>query len=146
MKFISLLFLFLISLPLYASESIEDPYKNITYMKLDNGFQAYLLNNDKVANTQIELTVNVGTDIEDEENYGLSHLVEHLVFRDKRVPHRDYVDYIKEEGATYMNGYTTRYKTGYKAIINNDKSYWITEAFSKMLFNKQVGNEDLKSG
>ena len=145
MKYISLILFFLLSTSLYATEANKDPYENITYIKLENGFQAYLLNDDKAANTQIELTVDVGTDIESKETYGLSHLVEHMVFRDKRVPHRDYVDYIKEEGATYMNGYTTRYKTGYKAVINNNKSYWIVKTFSKMLFNKEVEMADLNS-
>ncbi len=123
----------------------EDPYKDIVYMQLDNGLQVYLLNDDNAVNTKIELTVAVGTDIEDKQTYGLSHLVEHIVFRDKRIPHRDYVDYIKEEGATYMNGYTARYKTGYNATIESSKSYWIAEMFAQMLFNKQVELEDLIS-
>jgi len=143
MKYLYLLFFFA-SLSLNAAAQ-EDPYKDIVYMQLDNGLQVYLLNDDKAVNTRIELTVAVGTEIEDEHTYGLSHLVEHIVFRDKRIPHRDYVDYIKEEGATYMNGYTARYKTGYNATIASGKSYWIAEMFAKMLFDKQVELEDLIS-
>ncbi|MBL1322049.1 MAG: insulinase family protein [Methylophaga sp.] len=143
MKSIYLLFFF-ISFSLNAAIE-DDPYKDIVYLKLDNGLQVYLLSDDKAENTQVELTVAVGTDVEDEKTLGLSHLVEHIVFRDKRIPHRDYVDYIKEEGATYMNGYTTRYKTGYNATIRSEKSFWIVEQFARMLFDKQVEIEDLVS-
>lgn len=81
------------------ANTLSDPYKNIEYFKLENGLEVYLLSNEKSVNTQIELKVAVGMDIENEKNAGLSHLVEHIVFRDQRVPHHDYVDYIKEEGA-----------------------------------------------
>lgn len=143
MKFIYLI-LFGISFSLSAATS-EDPYQNIAYMQLDNGLQVYILSDDKAENTQIKLTVAVGTDVENEENFGLSHLVEHVVFRDKRIPHRDYVDYIKQQGASYMNGYTSRYETGYNATIASDKSYWLVETFAKMLFDKEVELEDLNS-
>ncbi len=144
MKYIALLLFSCANFSLHAAV-IEDPYQNIQYIQLDNGLQVYLLNNDTAVNTKIELTVAVGTDIETKETYGLSHLVEHMVFRDKRIPHRDFVDYIKEEGASYMNGYTTRYETGYIATIENNKSFWIVEQFAQMLFDKEVALEDLTS-
>ena len=144
MKYIYLLLLFIANFPLNAAVD-EDPYKDVVFIQLDNGLQVYMLSDEKAENTQIALTVAVGTDVENEKTFGLSHLVEHVVFRDKRIPHRDYVDYIKEEGATYMNGYTTRYETGYKATIKSEKSFWIVEEFSKMIFDKEVELEDLKS-
>jgi len=121
----------------------DDPYKNIHYFTLKNGMQVYLLNDDKTENTQIKLTVNLGYAIEDKDTYGLAHLVEHLVFRDQRIPYHDYLDYIKEEGATYVNGYTRRYETGYLATIKNEKAYWVVETFAKMLFDKNVTAQDL---
>ncbi|RUM66099.1 MAG: hypothetical protein DSZ05_04870, partial [Sulfurospirillum sp.] len=122
----------------------DDPYKNIHYFTLKNGMQVYLLNDNKTENTQIKLTVNLGYDIEDDDTYGLAHLVEHMVFRDQRIPYHDYLDYIKEEGATYVNGYTRRYETGYLATIKNDKAYWVVETFAQMLFDKNVTTKDLK--
>ena len=126
------------------SENIADPYKNVHYFKLDNGMQVYLLSDNKAVNTQISVKVKVGTDMEDYDTYGLSHLVEHIVFRDQRVPHNDYLDYLKDEGATYVNGYTRRYETEYFATIESSKSYWVAKIFSKMLFDKKVIPEDLK--
>ncbi len=79
---------------LYAKDNVEniDPSKNVNYFKLDNGMQVYLLADPKAEKTRIRLTVGVGYDNETESNYGISHLVEHLVFRDRRVPHHDYLD------------------------------------------------------
>ena len=127
----------------YASSS-GDPYKNIEYYKLENGLQVYLLSDNKVVNTHISAKFRVGFDIENNSTYGLSHMVEHMVFRDQRVPHHDYLDYIKEEGGTYINGYTTRYETEYLATIDSNKSYWIASTFATMLFDKNITNEDIE--
>lgn len=135
--------LLLLTLLNATAKEITDPYQNINYFKLDNGLSVYLLSDEKAVNTQISLTVKVGYDLEDSENYGLSHLVEHMVFRDQRVPHHDYLDYIKEEGGTYVNGYTKRYETGYVATIESAKSYWITDIFAQMIFDKNVTDRDL---
>ncbi len=147
MKYLILLAIFLHT-QLYANTNtntnVTDPYKNIEYYTLDNGLQVYQLHDPKAENTQIKLTVNVGYDIEDKTNYGLAHLVEHMVFRDQRVPYHDYLDYIKEEGGTYVNGYTRRYETGYLTTIKSEKSYWIVKTFAKMIFDKNVTEEDIR--
>jgi predicted Zn-dependent peptidase len=135
-------FALFVSTNIVASDSV-DPYKNILYYKLDNGLQVYLLSDKKAENSQILLTVKVGYDLEDDRNYGLSHLVEHMVFRDQRVPHHDYLDYLKDEGATYVNGFTKRYETGYTATIDSNRSYWIAKTFADMVFDKNVTIEDI---
>ena len=140
-----LLWFVTISALLYSSVlNTDDPFKRIEYFKLENGLQVYLLNDLKAEKTQILVNVKVGYDVENENNYGLTHLVEHMVFRDQRVPFHDYLDYIKEEGGTDVNGYTKRYKTGYLATIDSNKSYWIVETFANMLFDKNVTKEDMR--
>ena len=133
----------LLSVSMQASE-IKDPSKNIAYFMLENGIQVYLLSDDKAETTKVRLSVAVGYDNETDETYGLTHLVEHLVFRDHRVPHSDYLDYIKEEGGTGVNGYTKRYETGYVATIEGNKSTWLVKTFAQMLFNKDVNDKDLR--
>jgi len=134
----------------YSAESTTvesatvDPYKNIEYFKLDNGLQVYLLSDEKAVNTQISLEVKVGYGVENADNYGITHLVEHMVFRDQRVPHHDYLDYIKDEGGTYVNGYTRRYETGYLTTIDSNQSYWIAETFAEMIFDKNVTDDDIR--
>lgn len=136
--------LFALFLPINIWAQDSDPYKNIKYFELNNGLKVYMLADKKAINTQIELVVKVGTDIENKNNAGISHLVEHLIFRDKRIPYRDYLDHIKEKGATYVNGYTKRYTSGYTATIDSNQSYWLVETFSQMLFDKVVDKEDLE--
>ena len=143
MKFIFMLIIS--SLLTLNAIQIKDPYKDIIYMKLDNGLQVYILSDKKSTNTKIELSVLVGTNVENDDNYGISHLTEHMVFRDQRVPHHDYLDYIKEEGATSVNGYTRRYETGYKALIDSNKSYWLVKTFAQMIFDKDITEEDLET-
>ena len=131
---------------LLHAEGIEkrDPFKSIDYFKLSNGLQVYLLADPKAEKTKVRLTVNVGYDNETDDNYGISHLVEHLVFRDRRIPYHDYLDYIKEEGGTDVNGFTKRYETGYIATIDAQKSQWLVKTFATMLFDKNVSDEDLR--
>ena len=128
----------------FAKVNIADPYKKIDYFELENGMKVYLLSDNKAVNTQISIEVNVGYDTEDAKNYGLSHLVEHIIFRDQRIPYHDYLDYIKEEGGIEVNGYTSRYKTKYFTTIDSAKSYWIAQTFAQMLFDKKVIQEDLE--
>lgn len=122
----------------------EDPFKNVAYMKLDNGMQVYMLSDPKAEKVQLEVDVGVGYDNETDNTYGISHLVEHVVFRDARVPHRDYLDYIQDEGGTDVNGFTKRYETGYVAAIAPSKVDWLVKTFAQMLFDKNVTQEDLR--
>ncbi|WP_428737752.1 M16 family metallopeptidase [Sulfurimonas sp.] len=128
---------------LQAQENI-DPYKNIKYLQLDNGLQVYLLADKEAVNTQISVDVKVGMSIEDEETAGISHLLEHLIFRDQRVPHNDFLDYLKDAGATYVNGYTREDSTQYVATIQSEKSEFLVKTFAQMLFDKNVSIDDLE--
>lgn len=136
-----LVLLFLIFL---TSISVADPYKNITHYTLDNGLKVYLYPNNKAKNTAITVDVKVGMKAEDEKNAGISHLVEHIVFRDQRIKDIDYVNLFEQEGASFVNGYTKYYKTQYLTTIEAEKSYWITEQFAQMLLDKNITNEDLE--
>jgi len=112
---------------------------------LQNGLDVYLYPDKKVKNTAIETTVKVGMKAEDEKNAGISHLVEHIVFRDKRLEDRDYVDLFEKEGASYVNGYTSFYTTRYVTTIKSEKSYWIVKQFAQMLLDKNITKDDLEA-
>jgi len=144
MKYVLISFLWVAMLFYSACAEEKILGDNIEYYTLDNGLQVYLLSDDKAETTRVRLSVAVGYDDETDETYGLTHLVEHLLFRDHRVPHSDYLDYIKEEGGTRVNGYTRRYETGYIATIAGEKSDWLVKTFSKMLFDKELNEDDLR--
>lgn len=121
-----------------------NPYENLHYEKLDNGLEVYLLPDEKSKNIRIEVSVRVGMKAESEQMAGISHLVEHVVFRDGRIPNRDYYDLIKDKGATDVNGYTSYYRTQYVTTINPENATWITKTFCQMLFDKNITQEDLR--
>ena len=55
--------------------------KEITYGKLDNGFTYYIKKNTSPKKkATIHLIVKVGSLMEDEDQLGLAHLIEHMVF------------------------------------------------------------------
>ena len=141
--FIYSLFIFLVSLKLFALEA-ADPYKNMKFFTLENGMKVYMSSNKQSVKTQISVEVNVGTNIENDENAGISHLLEHVIFRDERVPTKRYVSYLIEEGATYVNGYTSRYITEFIATIDSQKSYWLVKTFFNMIFDKKINDNDLE--
>ncbi len=144
MRIKSFLFLLIfLTSHLYANAP-QDPYEDIIYYQLQNGMKVYMLSDPLAVNTDIEVVVNVGMDVENEESAGISHLVEHLIFRDQRVAHHDYLDYLKDEGASYVNGYTRRYNTSYVASMDANRSYWLVETFAQMLFDKNITTEDLE--
>ncbi len=139
MRVVIIFFLFISAL--YA----QDPYKGIIHYKLDNGLNVYLYPDSKAKNVQINAVVNVGMRAEDKKSAGISHLVEHIVFRDQRVEDKDYLNLFKDNGALYVNGYTKEYETEYLVTINPKKIYWVVENFAQMLLDKNVTDEDLRS-
>ena len=129
---------------LLAGTVFANPYTDLKSYTLPNGLQVYLLPNHKSKNVYVDLEVGVGMAAESKKKAGISHLTEHLVFRDRRVKYHDYYDMIKEKGATYVNGYTSDYKTQFVAKMAPEHAYWLTHAFYNMLFDKNITNEDLK--
>ncbi len=122
----------------------DDPYKNLDHYTLKNGMQIYLMPDNKSKNIFIKAEVKVGMKAETKENAGISHLVEHIIFRDQRAKGKDFYNLIKEKGATDVNGYTSYYKTEYVTTIKPSEAKWIVKSFYTMLFDKNVTNEDLR--
>ena len=121
----------------------NDPYKNIEYKKLKNGLQVYMLSNKKAAQTTIRLSVKDGNLIEDNNNTGIAHLTEHMIFRDSKLQYKDYLDLFKKEGAK-TNGFTSAKRVEYYVTLDANKSYWALENFYKMIFKKDWNQEDLR--
>jgi predicted Zn-dependent peptidase len=134
----------LLLLAIFISLFGDDPYKNLTHFTLENGLKVYLLPDTKAKNVSATMEVGVGMGVESREKAGISHLVEHIVFRDSKIKDRDFYNLIKDKGATYVNGYTSYYKTEYVATIKPSLAYWLIETYSKMLFDKNVTKEDLR--
>jgi len=132
------------SLNLSAVDTFKQSRDDFHFFILDNGMKVYMLTSKQSRNTKLSVEVNVGTNIENDENAGISHLLEHLIFRDERVLQNKYVYYLHQEGATYVNGFTGHYLTEYIATIDSEKAYWLVETFHNMIFDKKINEYDLK--
>ncbi|MBC7539920.1 MAG: insulinase family protein [Bacteriovorax sp.] len=132
------------SLTIYAKEPGSDPYQAIEYIKLDNGVSVYLAPSEETNLTEIRLDVGVGWEAENKSNWGVSHLLEHVLFRDKQLKEEmSYLQIIKEAGGR-ANGQTDSRLTSYYGSIPSSKSKWLLDTFSKMLLHPNMTNENVQ--
>lgn len=124
-----------------AQAQPTDPFDNIERLKFDNGLEVYLAPSDQAAVAEIRLEVKVGWEAETRSNYGISHLLEHVLFRDKNLTDEmTYLQLIKEAGGS-ANGQTERRMTSYFGSIPSAKSSWLLEQFEKMILQPTFSDE-----
>ncbi|MEO9481930.1 MAG: insulinase family protein [Ekhidna sp.] len=93
--------------------------------KLSNGLTYYLRSNEKPANkAELRLIVNVGSVVEDEDQLGLAHFVEHMAFNGTtNFEKNDLIDYLQNMGIEFgadLNAHTGFDETVYKLSIPTD--------------------------
>ncbi|HZY37573.1 MAG TPA: insulinase family protein [Mucilaginibacter sp.] len=94
--------------------------------KLANGFTYYVRHNEEPKNRVLMYLVNkVGSVLEDEDQRGLAHFMEHMNFNGtKHFPHNQLVDYLQKAGVRFgadINAYTSFDETVYQLPISSDK-------------------------
>lgn len=137
-KLLSLMTLFTLQNSPYAKEPIKDPFESIENIKLKNGMNIYLAPSEDTNLTSIKVNVGVGWDAEDKTNWGVSHLLEHVLFKDKQLTEEmSYLQIIKEAGGS-ANGSTSHDETSYYGTIPAAKGKWLLEIVSKMLLNPNM--------
>ena len=93
--------------------------------KLDNGIKYYIRVNSKPEKrAELRLVVNAGSILEDDDQQGLAHLVEHMGFNGTRhFPKQELVDYLESIGTKFgpdLNAYTSFDKTVYMLKVPTD--------------------------
>ena len=129
MKISILISLIFVSTSLFGS----DPYMAIERVVLNNGMTVTYAPSEETNLTAIRIEVGVGFEAENESNRGVSHLLEHSLFRNKSL--RDdmtYLQLIKEAGGE-ANGTTSPRTTAYFASIPAKKGEWLLENFATMI-------------
>jgi len=136
--FPTLLFFLFLSTSLHAGDPGLDPYSTIEHIKLTNGLQVYLAPSEDATMTAIRLEVGVGWEAEDPSNWGVSHLLEHVLFRDKQ--HKDEMSYLQliREAGGEANGTTQERQTSYFGSIPSKKGAWLLENFAKMILEPNI--------
>ncbi|OYQ33136.1 peptidase M16 [Flavobacterium cyanobacteriorum] len=127
---------------------------NVKTGKLKNGLTYYIRKNAKPENkVDLRLVVNAGSILEEDDQRGLAHFMEHMCFNGtKRFPKNQLVDYLQSIGVKFgqhLNAYTSFDETVYFLPIPSDdpakleKGFQILEdwAFNTVLTPEEIDKE-----
>ncbi|MEM6687688.1 MAG: pitrilysin family protein, partial [Bacteroidota bacterium] len=134
------------------TEVPTDP--NVKIGMLSNGLKYYIQNNGKPENkVELRLVVNAGSILEDEDQLGLAHFMEHMNFNGtKNFKKNELVDYLQSIGVKFgahLNAYTSFDETVYILPIPSDdpekleKGFQIIEdwAHNALLTDEEIDKE-----
>ncbi|MCL7048539.1 hypothetical protein MKW94_026371 [Papaver nudicaule] len=127
------------------------PY-GVDYGVLDNGLCYYVRSNSKPKmRAALALAVKVGSIVEEEEERGVAHIVEHLAFSaTKKYTNHDIVKFLESVGAEFgacQNATTSADETIYELLVPVDKPELLSQAISVLAeFSSEVrvSTEDLE--
>ena len=102
--------------------------------RLENGLEYYIRSNGKPEKrAELRLVVNAGSVLEDDDQRGLAHFVEHMAFNGtKNFEKQELVDYLERIGMRFgpdINAYTSFDETVYMLQIPTDDQEIVTTAF-----------------
>jgi len=111
----------------------EDP--QLLQGKLDNGLSYYILPNQlPEKRVELRLIVNAGSVLEEEDQLGLAHFLEHMAFNGTRMyPKNELVDYLQSLGMGFgpeVNAFTSFDETVYKLTVPTDKEGALEEGIN----------------
>ncbi len=131
--------LLLFSVSIFAQEidySKALPFdSNVKTGKLKNGLTYYIKKNAKPENkVTLRLVINAGSILEDDDQQGLAHFMEHMNFNGtKRFPKNKLVDYLQSIGVKFgqhLNAYTSFDETVYFLPIPSDSPEKLENGFN----------------
>jgi zinc protease len=110
----------------------QDP--NVKTGKLANGLTYYIRKNGKPEKKiELRLVINAGSILEDEDQQGLAHFIEHMSFNgSKNFKKNDLVSYLQSIGVEFgadLNAYTSFDETVYILPIPADKKETVEKGF-----------------
>ncbi len=127
---IAVLIVFINSLSIFSQQSYNFNDKlpidsNVTIGKLDNGLTYYLRKNKKPENRVfMRLIVNAGSILEEDNQQGLAHFVEHMAFNGtKNFAKNEIINYLESIGMRFgadVNAYTSFDETVYMIELPTD--------------------------
>jgi zinc protease len=112
-----------------TGQTIQKPIpldRSVRTGKLPNGFTYYIRHNEEPKNRVLMYLVNkAGSVLEDEDQRGLAHFMEHMSFNGTaHFPHNELVDYLQKAGVRFgadINAYTSFDETVYELPLPSDK-------------------------
>src|SRR5436190_10246421 len=121
---------------LARAQALTDPMPvdpAITMGKFANGMTYYIRQNKKPEKrAELRLVVKAGSTLEDDDQQGLAHLVEHMAFNGtKHFPKNELVSFMESIGMRFgadLNAYTSFDETVYTLTIPTDKPEVVEKA------------------
>ena len=101
---------------------------------LDNGIVYYIRKNTEPRNrAELRLAINAGSVLEDDDQLGLAHFVEHMLFNGtRRFQEQELIDFLERTGMRFgpdINAYTSFDETVYMLEIPTDSAEIVQKAF-----------------
>jgi zinc protease len=132
------LLLSFVSANLFAQINLSQPIPidpNVKVGKLPNGLTYYIQKNKKPEKKmELRLVVNAGSILEDADQRGLAHFMEHMGFNgSKHFPKNELVDYLQKVGVKFgadLNAYTNFDETVYILPISTDDPDIVEKGFT----------------
>lgn len=117
---------------------------------LQNMIKYCLIENNNIDKTHVCVVVGVGSAMDPQDNNGLAHFLEHMLFMgNKKYPEEDFFDnHLKKYGG-YSNAYTSTFETVYFFESNNDGVDIACDCFSEFfkspLFKEDMVNREINA-
>ncbi|KAM3383216.1 zinc protease PQQL-like isoform X1 [Capsicum galapagoense] len=116
-------------------EVLSETPQGVEYGKLENGLTYYVRSNCKPKmRAALALAVKVGSVLEEEEERGVAHIVEHLAFSaTEKYTNHDIVKFLESIGAEFgacQNAVTSADETVYELFVPVDKPELLSQAIS----------------
>ena len=107
---------------------------SVTLGTLPNGLRYYIRENPEPRErAELRLVVNAGSVLEDDDQLGLAHFVEHMAFNGtEHFEKQELVDYLETIGMRFgpdINAYTSFDETVYMLMVPTDSAELVTTAF-----------------
>src|SRR6188768_3625279 len=137
-RLFSVVLLFILSLQGYAQFNLSAPIPtdpNVRMGKLANGLTYYIRKNVKPEKKiELRLAVNAGSVLENNDQRGLAHFMEHMGFNgSKNFPKNELVDYLQKSGVKFgadLNAYTGFDETVYILPIPTEDPTVVEKGFT----------------
>lgn len=116
-------------------EALSEKPSGVDYGRLDNGLTYYVRSNSKPRmRAALALAVKAGSVLEEEEERGVAHIVEHLAFSaTTNYTNHDLIKFLESIGAEFgacQNAVTSADETVYELFVPVDKPELLSQAIS----------------
>jgi zinc protease len=155
LRLIGLLFVLTISLNAFSQFKLDQPLPtdpNVKIGKLANGMTYYIHKNSiPEKKLELRLAVNAGSVLENNDQRGLAHFMEHMGFNgSKNFPKNELVNYLQKVGVKFgadLNAYTSFDETVYILPIPSDDPDVVEKGFTVLedwAFNNLMDKDEIE--